>query len=210
MSHHLRTARKRAPVVGGLVLALSLAAAPAALAQDAPEQVLTDLMAALEAKDFANLGGFFCAEHADQANAFDVSGLTASLPGVDPSAILDAIILDTEITLLEVVSQSDTEAVVRLEGSISTGMDGAMLAPFVEAILAATGQEVTPETIEVMTAALTADVEPTVIAIAEDVTVTPAEAGGWVVCDELTGGDAASPEASMAAASSAAPEPSAS
>jgi hypothetical protein len=202
MSDLVRPARRRAAAAGGLVLALSLSAAPAALAQGGPEQVITDLMAAIEAKDFSNLGGFFCAEHADQADAFDVSGMTAALPGVDPSTILDAILLDTELTSLEVISQSDTEAIVRAEGSISTGMDPEKLGPFVEAILAASGEEVTPEMVEMMTGMLTADMAPTVINISEEVTVTPDGAGGWVICDEL-GGESASPEASMAAAASA-------
>jgi hypothetical protein len=190
--------RSRVTAAGGLVLALSLASAPTALAQDGPEQALTDLMAAIEAKDFANLASHFCPEHAAQAADFDISGLAAGLPGVDPSAILDAIILDTEIATLEVVSQSDTEAVVRIEGSIATGLDAEKLGPFVEAILAATGEDVTPEMVEMMTGMLTADMEPTTIDIAEEITVTPAEDGGWVVCDELTGGTTSSPGASLA------------
>jgi hypothetical protein len=199
MSHPIGTARQRAAAVGGLVLALSLAGSPAVVAQSGPEQVLTDLMAAIEAKEFDDLARFFCPEHADQAAAFDVSGMAAALPGVDPAAILDAIILDTEITSLEVVSQTDTEAVVRAEGSISTGMDPEKLGPFVEAILAATGEDVTPEMVETMTSLLTADMEPTVIPLSEEVTLTPDASGGWVICDEL-GGGSPSPEASLAAA----------
>jgi hypothetical protein len=203
----MRPSRTRAPAVSCLVLALSLVAAPAALAQDAPEQALTDLMAAIEAKGSADLAAYFCPEHADQAAAFDVASLAARLPGIDPSTILDAIILDTEITALEVVNQSDSEAVVRFEGSIATGMDVEKLGPFAEAFLGATGEEVTPELVEELINQLTADMTPTVIDIADEVTVTPNETGTWVVCDEL-GGETASPEAS--AASSAAPEPSAS
>jgi hypothetical protein len=199
MSHVLRASRSRVSAAGGLVLALSLSSAPAALAQEAPEQALTDLMAAIEAKDFENLAGHFCAEHAGQAADFDVSALAASFPGLDPGIILDAIILDTEITALEVLSQSDTEAVVRMEGSIATGMDPEKLGPFVEAILAATGEEVTPEMVEMMTGMLTADMEPTTITISEEITVAPDGAGGWVVCDQLSGGSTVSPGASPAA-----------
>jgi hypothetical protein len=202
MIHPIRRARPRVAAAGGLVLALSLAASPAALAQGTPEQVLTDFMAAIEAKDFGNLAGFFCPEHADQATAFDVAGLAAALPGVDPSAILDAITLDTELTSLEVVSQSDSEAIVKAEGSISTGMDAEKLGPFVAAILAASGASPPPEMVETMTTMLTADMEPTVISISEEVTMTPDGAGGWVICDEL-GGETVSPEASMAATESA-------
>lgn len=204
MSHPIRPARKRAAAAGGLVLALSLASSPAALAQSTPEQVLTDFMAAIEAKDFGNLGRFFCAEYAEQAAAFDVSSMTAALPGVDPSAILDAIILDTEISSLEVVSQSDTETIVNAVGSISTGLDPEKLGPFVEAVLSASGQEVTPEMIEMMTGMLTADMEPTVVTLSEEVTLSPDGAGGWLICDEL-GGASASPAASMAPAAPSAP-----
>jgi hypothetical protein len=153
-------------------------------------------MAAIEAKDFDDLAGFFCEEFAGQAADFDISGL-ASAFGADPSLILDAIILDTEITSLEVLSQSETEAVVRLEGSLTTGLDATKLAPLAEAMLAATGQEVTTEAVEELISTLTLDSSPSTIDIAEEIDMSPDGAGGWVVCDLLSGGDTSSPGASM-------------
>jgi hypothetical protein len=203
--------RLRASAAGGLILALSLTTAPAVLAQDAgPEQAVVDLMAAIEAKEFGNLAGYFCAEHADQAAEFDISGLAAGL-GADPSTLIDALILDTEITSTEVLSQSDTEAVVKIVGTISTGVDPEKLGPFVEAILAASGQEVTPDMVEMMTGMLTTEMQPTVIDIDEEITLAPGDAGGWVVCDDFGAGAVASPDASApaAAAGSAVPVPSA-
>ena len=98
---------------------------------------------------------------------------------------------------------------MRIEGSIATGIDVEKLGPFAEAFLGATGEEVTPELVEELINQLTADMTPTVIDIADEVTVTPNETGTWVVCDEL-GGETASPEASADVAGSAAPAPSAS
>jgi hypothetical protein len=188
--------RPRLATVAGLALAVSLTSAPAVLAQEGPEQAVSELMAAIEAKEFDGLAGFFCEEFAGQAADFDISGL-ASAFGADPSLILDAIILDTEIASLEVVSQSDTEAVVRLVGSLTTGLDATKLAPLAEAILAAAGQEVTPEAVEQLISTLTLDGSPSTIDIDEEITMSSDGAGGWVICDLLSGGDTSSPGASL-------------
>ena len=64
---------------------------------------------AIEAKDFAALPSYFCEEFADQASTFDLTTLAGTLPeGTDAQALLDAFILDAEVTNLEVVSQTDT------------------------------------------------------------------------------------------------------
>ncbi len=135
MSHRAPSVRSRMIIMSsGLVLALSLISVPVALAQeDGPDVTVQNLLAAIEAKDFEALPSFFCEEFAAQAAIFDLSGLAGTLPeGADAQSLLDAFILDTEVASVEVVSQSDTEAVVKLVGTISMGIDTEALAPFVD------------------------------------------------------------------------------
>jgi hypothetical protein len=202
--------RRHTSIAGGLALALALAAGPSASAQDAaPEQVVNDLLAAVEAKDFSNLGGFFCAEFADQASSLDLSSITASLPeGMDVNTLLDAVTLDAELSSLEVISQTETEAVVHAVGTLVTGIDGTKLAPLVEALLGTSGQEVTEDMVTMMTDMLASELSSAseTITIDEEITVVPGDAGGWVICDSLMDATA-SP---MPAASAAAVEPAAS
>ena len=207
MSHRAPSIRSRMTIVSsGLVLALSLISAPVALAQeDGPDVTVQNLLAAIEAKDFEALPSFFCEEFAAQAATFDLSGLAGTLPeGTDAQSLLDAFILDTEVASVEVVSQSDTEAVVKLVATMSMDIDTEALAPFIEGLLAATGQEVTPDMVEMMTGMIASEFTAETTDIDEEITLVPGEAMPWLICDELGGSTAeaspaASPEASPAA-----------
>jgi hypothetical protein len=207
MSHRAPSVRSRvAAISSGLVVALSLVSVPAALAQDeGPDVTVQNLLAAIEAKDFEALPTFFCEEFAAQADMFDISSLAGTLPeGTDAQSLLDAFILDTEVASVEVVSQSDSEAVVKLVATMSMSVDIEGLAPFIEGLLAATGQEVTPDMVEMMTGMLASEFTAETTDIDEEITLVPGEAMPWLICSELGGGDAeaspsASPEASPAA-----------
>ena len=207
MSHRAPSIRSRMTIVSsGIVLALSLISAPVALAQeDGPDVTVQNLLAAIEAKDFEALPSFFCEEFAAQAATFDLSGLAGTLPeGTDAQSLLDAFILDTEVASVEVVSQSDTEAVVKLVATMSMGIDTEALAPFIEGLLAATGQEVTPDMVEMMTGMLASEFSAETTDIDEEITLVPGEAMPWLICSELGGGDAeASPGASPGASPAA-------
>ena len=175
-----------AAVAGSLALSLSLVSAPAVMAQDGPEATIEGLMAAIEAKDFEGLPSFFCAEFADQMGVLDVGSLSEGLPpGMDVNTLLDAFILDTEIASMEVVSQSDTEAVVQVDGSLSMDIDAAAMVPFIEALLEMSGMEVTPETVEMFSGMMMSEFEAESTEISEEITLVPGEDGGWLICDEL-------------------------
>ena len=188
---------------GGLVLALSLSSAPVALAQDdGPEATITNLAAAIEAQQFDVLPTFFCEEYAYQAAQFDLSAMLSSLAlglpeGVDPATLAGAFRLVPEIVSMEVVSQTDTEAVVNLVASLSFVIDSAALSPFIEAMLTAEGLEVTPDMVELMTGMLVGEFAAEPIDISDEITLVPGVAMPWVVCDELGGGAGASPEPSV-------------
>jgi hypothetical protein len=202
-----------AAISSGLVVALSLTSVPVALAQeDGPDATVQNFLAAIEAKDFEALPSFFCEEFAAQAATFDLSGLTAGMPeGTDAQALLDAFILDTETTTLEVVSQSDSEAVVKLVGSLSMDIDTEALALFIMSMLAATGLQGSPDPgaspdpamlamIAMMTDTITSELTAETTDIDEETTLVPGGAMPWLICSELGGSDAeASPSASPAA-----------
>jgi hypothetical protein len=181
---HART--RLASIAGSLALTAALVSAPAVLAQDGPEATVEGLLAAIEAKDFESLPSFFCAEFSDQVAAFDMSALTDGMPpGLDASALLDAFILDTEITSLEVLSQTDSEALVQLEGSLSMELNAEAMVPFIEALVEMSGMDVTPETVEMFSGLMLSEFQAEETAISEQITLVPGEAMPWVVCSEL-------------------------
>jgi hypothetical protein len=192
---------------GSLALAASLVAGPATLAQDGPEATIEGFLAAVEAKDFEALPTNFSAEFADQVSDFDISSLVADLPeGTDPQSILDAFVLDAEIQSLELVSESDAEAIVKLVGTLSMSVDTTALGPLVEGLLEASGVEVTPDMVEMMMGLMAeefATTESTVID--EEITLAPGETMPWVICDELGSEPEASPAASADAGMEADP-----
>jgi hypothetical protein len=205
MSSRAPSVRPRvAALAGGIVVALSLASVPVALAQeDGPDATVTAFLAAIEAKDFEALPSFFCEEFASQAGAFDLSALADTLPeGADAQALLDAFILDTEVTSLDVVSQTDTEAVVKLVGTISMGIDTEALAPFVLSILSAVAPEASPEAsldptmVATMTDAIASEFTAETTDINEEITLVPGESMPWVICSQLGDSADASPAAS--------------
>jgi hypothetical protein len=199
MSHRAPSVRSRVAVISsGLVLALTLVSVPTAMAQEeGPDVTVQNLLTAIEAKDFEALPAFFCEEFAAQADMFDLSALAGTLPeGTDAQSLLDAFILDTEVASLEVVSQSDSEAVVKLMATMSMSIDSAALAPFIEGLLAATGQEVTPDMVEMMTGMLASEFAAETTDIDEEITLVPGDTMPWLICDELGGTADASPAAS--------------
>ncbi len=198
-----------AAVAGSLALSISLVAAPVAFAQDGPETSVENLMAAIEAKDFEALPTFFCPEFAGSMGGLDLSGLAEGMPeGVDVDALLDALILDTELASVEVVSQTDAEAVVKVQGSLSMDIDAdAMgpffdsMGPFIESMMEASGMDVTPETVQTFTdmikSQLMASFQPEATAIDAEITMIPGEDGTWLVCSDLGAMDGGTADESM-------------
>ena len=207
MTQLARTNRSRLAVAGGLAMALSLVAAPAAVAQsDGPEQTVLDLLAAVEAKQFDSLGTYFCAEYADQAAGLDFSSMLPE--GTDAETLLAAFTIDTEATT-EVLSQTDTEAVVKLTGTMTMQVDAEKLGPFIESMIVSMGQEATPDMVEMMSGMVVSELQADPTPLDDEITLVPGEAMPWLICDELGGGDVASPEASMDAGSFAPASPAA-
>jgi hypothetical protein len=176
-----------AAMAGSLALSLALVSGPVALAQDAPTDTIQGFADALEAKEFESLSSYFCEEQAEQVGQFDMSELTAELGGLDAASLLDAFNFDVQIDSMEVLSETDIEAVVDLTGSVAMDIDVEKLTPFITAILESFGAEVTPELVEEMTAQMIAEMGDVSQAedISAEITLVPGEAMAWLICSDL-------------------------
>jgi len=176
-----------AAMAGSLALSLALVSGPVALAQDAPTDTIQGFADALEAKDFESLSSYFCEAQAEQVGQFDMSELTAELGGMDASSLLDAFTFDVQIDSMEVLSQTDIEAIVDLIGSVAMDIDVDKMTPFIEAILLSFGAEVSPELIEEMKGQMVAQMGELSQAedISAEITLVPGETMAWLICSDL-------------------------
>lgn len=182
---------RMAAIAGSLALSLSVALAPGAMAtSESPEAAVEGLLAAIEAKDFEALPSFFTPELADEMGGLDFASVAEEMPeGLDAQMFLDALLFETEIIKLEVLSQSDTEAVVALEGTMSMGVNAEALTPFIEALVDMSGMEVTDENIEMFSAMMMAEFEAESEDISEEISLVLGEDGSWLINSELGGDD---------------------
>ena len=183
--------RKRmAAIAGSVALSLSMALAPATMAQDSPEATIQGFMDAVVAKDFDALAGYFCEAEASQAAQFDVSALAGEMPeGFDVQSLLDAFIFDISLDQLETVSQSDTEAVVRVVGSMAMDLDQDALMPFVETIIEMSGMEADEATVAMFMDIVASEFEAQSEEFDSEVTLV-LEDGSWLICSDLDFGGA--------------------
>jgi hypothetical protein len=187
MSHPVHARRARAAVAAGaLSLALSLVAAPAALAQeDGPEATMTDFLTAFEAMDIESLPGFFCAEYQGQALGWS-DAIASILPeGLDPGPLLEAVVIDAEVSSLETISQTEVDASVRLVATVSTAIDTEAVVSLLGEMATAMGQDVEPAVLEALATGLAGQFqfEPTVID--REVRLVPGDTRPWLICDQL-------------------------
>ena len=181
---------RMAAVAGSMALTMSLAAAPVAMAQDTPQDAIQGFMDAVVAKDFEALPGFFCEGEAAQAAQFDVSALAGDMPeGMDVQSLLDAFIFEVSLDTLELLSESDTEAVVHVVGTMGMDLDQEALVPFVEAVIEMSGMEVDEATVQMFMGIVASEFEAESETIDGEVTLVPGESG-WLICSDLDFGEA--------------------
>ena len=165
---------------------LSLVAAPAVLAQDGPEATIEGLLAAIEAKDFEAHAGLLLRRVRRPGERARLRAMTEGMPdSPEVQSLFDAIILDVEIASLEVLSQSDTEAIVELVASMTMDVDAEAMGPFVGVMLEMSGMPITDENVEMFTGLMLAEFEAESTDISEEITLVPGETMPWVICDEL-------------------------
>ena len=179
---------RMAAVAGSMALTMSLAVAPVALAQDTPQDAIEGFMDAVVAKDFEALPGFFCEGEAAQAAQFDVSALAGEMPeGMDVQSLLDAFVFEVSLDSMEVLSESDTEAVVQVVGSMGMDLDQEALVPFVEAVIEMSGMEVDEATVQMFMGIVASEFEAQSETIDAEVTLVPGD-NGWLICSDLAFG----------------------
>ena len=207
MTFLARSTRSRVTTLAvGLALSLSLLAAPAVVAEDhGPESVVQGLLADIEAANFEAIGGWFCAEFAEQASRLDMSALAADLPpDVDTSTMLDAFDFDVTIESIETVSETDNEAIVSVVAQLAMNIDVPALEPLIVALLQAGGQEVTPDMVEMVGGLMASQIGAESIDISEEITVVRNADGTWGQIGSELGGDDDDTEADGAVESEAA------
>mgnify|MGYP001819158554 CR=1 FL=1 len=181
-----RSRARLAAVTGSLALSATMLLAPTAVAQDAgPEATLTDFASAVTTLDVATMPTFFCDEQAGALGGIGLADLTAGAPaGFD--FMLDAISIGMEFDTLDVLSQTETEAVVDVAGTMSIDFDLEALMPMLTAMAEAFGAD--EEELAQMQEELMAEVPPAeTVDIAGEVTLVPGETRAWVICSDLSG-----------------------
>jgi len=179
-----------AAVASSLALSLSMVSAPAVLAQDDPAATIQGFMDAVVAKDFEALPSYFCEAQAAQAANFDMAALAEEMPpGLDVQSLLDAFIFDVTLDSIDVISQTETEAVTHVMGSMAMDIDVEVLTPFIEAIIETSGMEVDEDTIAMFTGMMLSEFEAESIEIDDDVTLVAGEEMPWLICSDLGFGD---------------------
>lgn len=185
--------------LAGLALGAALVALPGAglvaRAADSPTAAVDGILDALEAKDFAGVGPFICAERREDALAsLDVSASLGELPpGVDGAAFMDALTISLDGRSTTLVEETGDTAVVALAGTMRIAIDEAVAEEFVRSVLEASGQPATDEMVGMMLPMLMelfaegTDMSAELDVIRED--------GGWVVCDDdLVDGGSTEPD----------------
>ncbi len=177
---------RMAAITGSLALTATLLAAPAALAQDeGPEAAFQDFADTFASLDLAALPTYFCA---DQAVGLGGLGVAELVEGIPPGLefMLDAFDIQIDFESLDVVSQTDTEAVVDVVATMSTGFDVEGIMPMFVGLMESLGAS--EEEIAQMQAETLGEVPVSETARLEgQVTLVPGETRSWVICSDLGG-----------------------
>ncbi len=185
-----------------LLASLALAALPAAVvAQDGPETPVLEFMAALEEKRLEDAATLFCPQYALAPEDMDLgAALTGGLPeGIDPQFVLDAVVIDFtglggegEPSVTVTAEEGDGSVSLQLDAEVHIGIDGAsaagLIRALVEGMLAAEGTEATDDLVDSMVEMLgqqAAEMFQFSETLSGPVTVTPADAGGWLICSAI-------------------------
>ena len=172
----------------GIALSLAVVATPAALAQDGPDAPVIGFFDAVVAGDFAALPDLFCEEFADQAVALGMGD--DLLPGVDVGQLLGAFGFEVEGLEINVLEQTDGMATVSVNAGLAMTVDPEGVAPLVELLLAASGEEVTEDMVDLMSTMMVSQFESQDTDISEEIMIEQGEDGQWRICDDIgIGGD---------------------
>jgi hypothetical protein len=170
-------------IASSMALSLSMVAAPAVMAQDNPEEALTGFAEALGSLDLVELPTYFCPEQVDSLGGIGLAGLTGGIPpGFE--FLTDGISVEFDFDMIDIVSQSDAEAIAEVTATMAVEMDLESIMPMLTGMMEAFGA--TEEELAMMQEEIAGELpESEILNIAGQVTLVPGEARPWVICSEL-------------------------
>ena len=182
-------------VAGSMALTMSLAVAPAALAQDDPPTPVNDVLTAFAEARYADASAHFCAEMEDGAlgGLAQIEAMAQMGMGYDLDLLFGALAVDVSGLEVGVLEETADDAVVGVEGTIEVGFDEDGLIAFMAAMFSTEDEPLDEDAIRGMLPMLMPQVEAMVggsVDVDEEVAVVR-EDGVWQVCDDLSSlGDA--------------------
>lgn len=185
--NHPRT--RMAAVAGSMALSMSLALAPATLAQDGPDAPMNEVLTAFSEGRFADATAPFCAAMEETAlgGIGQLDELTDMGMGMDLGLIFDALQIDTGGLDVVVTDEGDDTAVLDVSGVIEVGIDEDGLVTLLSVMLAEGGEPLDEEMVRPLLPVMQAQIDEMLggtVEVDEEVQVI-LEDGVWQVCDDL-------------------------
>lgn len=176
-------------IAGSMALTMSLAAAPAVVAQEDPVAPVQQVLTAVSEGRFGDATEPFCAEL--EAVALGGLGQLDDIGdmglGFDLSSLLSAVAIDTSSLDLFVVEEGAESATVGLSGTVQVGIDEDRLAELMVGVLSTEDEPVDVETVKGVLPLLLPDIESMSASVELDESIEVVrEAGVWQVCDDMT------------------------
>ena len=184
-----------AAVAGTMALSMSLALAPAAMAQDGPDAPMNEVLAAFSEGRFADATVPFCASMEESAlgGLGQLDEMMDTGMGYDLGMVFGALQIATDDLDVVIVDEGEETAVLDVSGTIDVGIDEDGLITLLSVMLAEGGEPLDEEMVRGLLPMMqdqldgmlggTVDVNEEVQVVLED--------GVWQVCDDLqTIGDA--------------------
>lgn len=170
-----------------LALALLAAACGGAPGGGSPTAVVQAALDRMAGKQLDQLPELACAAERDRiTDQFDLTGgMGSMLPGLDASALLDAVSLDVSKVVLTEGTVSGDRAEVRMTGTIGITFDAAKMREVLRPVLEEQGLPIDDASLDAMMTGL----EGMAQAVPLDETVQVVrEDGAWKICDSDFGG----------------------
>ena len=176
-----------AALASGLALSLSLVAAPTAVvAQETPEEAVAAVFTAMEEWRFDEIVSLFCVDQAGAAAGLDFGGqMSDSFVGITPEQLQAAVQFSVDGPTVEILSQDETTARVRIVASMSISVNEEAAREMMVSLFASLGQEGTLDAIIDQAVQQMADSMTTETTEIDEEADLVFEDGAWKVCSPI-------------------------
>lgn len=184
---HSRT--RTAVIAGSMALSMSLALAPAAMAQDGPDAPMNEVLTAFSEGRFADATVPFCSAMEETAlgGLGQLDEMMDTGMGYDIGLVFGALSIDTSGLTVDVADEGDETAVLDVTGSIEVGTDEDGLIELLSVMLAEGDTPLDEEMVRGMLPMMQDQLDSMLggtVEVDEEVQVI-LEDGVWQVCDDL-------------------------